>query len=139
MNIERMKLLREKLCRALEEMDGEPLGNNTNIEKIYKITGAIHRIDEIMEMGGGSSQGGGWHAEGTYSHAGSRMMWDGDPYSNRGGMMPGNYGGVAYASGRDGYSNAGGRMVDHIEALMMSGDVSAGEKETLRRMMERMR
>ena len=138
--------LKEKLCGELDELAAKPDMSLYDLDTLYKLTGTIKSIDEIMML----AEGG--YSEDGYSQArGGRRGHDG--YSREGGNGS-SYGGSSYNDGGGGYSQArrgqhyvrghysrdDGResMMNHLETMMREAG-SDTDREAIRRFMEEMR
>ena len=108
-----MNELREMLCEELDEITAKGKLNMSDLDAVHKLTDTIKNIDKIGALNEGYSSDGGWNASGTYSRNRDRSY------------------GRHYVRGHYSYGD-----MDRIERMMNDGNLSASEKDTLRRAME---
>ena len=133
MSMMALENLRSMLCEELDKIAEKGSISGGDLETIHKLTDTVKNIDKIECLEDeGYSGSGEWDASGTYSRTGrGYSMEDGRGYGR--GSSYASRRGMHYVRGH--YSRAEGNamMSDRIEEMMNSGNLSADEKNTLRR------
>ena len=122
--------LKDMLCDELDEIVSTGKITAGDLEAVHQLTDTIKNVYKIQAMeDGGYSYDGEWVASGNYGRDNSRD--NGHSYAGRA---------RHYVRGH--YSYAGDEnsmMMDRLEDMMSTGNMSAEDKRTLRKAMEVLR
>ncbi|MCQ2408808.1 MAG: hypothetical protein MJ065_09835 [Oscillospiraceae bacterium] len=110
MNMRAMDKISDMLCEEIEEIASKGTMSMGDLEIVYKATGAVKNIDKI-KMSGGNSYGNSYG--------------DGNSYRGRHWV-------------RGHYSMSDGRqeMIDRMQDMMSSRDMSSAERDSFSRAMD---
>ena len=124
--------LMDMLCQELDELAEKGQLSAGDLDTIHKLIVSKEKLLRIEELEGdlGYSEDGGWRAEGTYGNGRSYR----NSYAN--GMTSYRRNSRGRYS-RNGYSMADGkeRIIEQIEEMMNSGDLSQMERQNMEKAM----
>lgn len=126
MDMRKLEELKEKMMHELDMVSAKPTMTIADISMIDTLAHSIKNLCKIMESEEEGYSGGDWEADGSYRRG----------YSGRRHMVRGHYSRNAYGhSYGDGYE---GRSYREMLEQEYSNARDERERETIRRMMERM-
>ena len=129
MEMRKIEKLYDRLCDEWDNFADKELSTST-LDTIYKLTGTIHYLDEMMEDGDEYSERGSYRNGGGGGRGGNRSNRDGGSYR-------GSYRRGGESRRREGRYSGAGDFRDQLEDMMLDAP-DESTREAMRRMLNNM-